>query len=90
MRAEPILASLEYSHACIRRRAPAKGYNDLSGEEPAPDLPLHGRWVFWQQLMSSGGKSLPYSQSTRQIAECETVQEFWQARTSGAVMISVV
>jgi len=48
------------------------------GGDVASSLPLRHRWVVWEQLMASGGKSIQYSESTRQIASCETVEEFWK------------
>mmetsp|Transcript_44591 Transcript_44591/g.126005 ORF Transcript_44591/g.126005 Transcript_44591/m.126005 type:complete len:232 (+) Transcript_44591:54-749(+) len=41
-------------------------------------LRLRNRWVVWEQMMTGGGKTLPYSESTKQVATCETVEEFWQ------------
>lgn len=52
--------------------------NDLGGEVTADDLPLRHRWVVWEQLMAVGDKSIQYSESTRQIAACATVEEFWK------------
>lgn len=47
--------------------------------EVVGNLPLRCRWVVWEQLMASGGKTIQYSESTRQIAACETVDAFWKA-----------
>eukprot|EP00440_Ansanella_granifera_P053919 gb/GFBE01058454.1/.p1 GENE.gb/GFBE01058454.1/~~gb/GFBE01058454.1/.p1 ORF type:complete len:232 (+),score=38.26 gb/GFBE01058454.1/:1-696(+) len=41
-------------------------------------LPLRHKWVVWQQLMAAGAKTVPYGQSTKQIATVETVEEFWR------------
>ncbi|CAE7690684.1 NCBP, partial [Symbiodinium pilosum] len=53
---------------------------DLHEEDQDPAvpevLPLRYTWVVWQQLASSG-KSVPYEQSTKQIASVATVEEFW-------------
>mmetsp|Transcript_37093 Transcript_37093/g.86345 ORF Transcript_37093/g.86345 Transcript_37093/m.86345 type:complete len:232 (-) Transcript_37093:87-782(-) len=51
---------------------------DELGEDVAANLPLRYRWVVWEQLMASGTKSIQYSESTRQIASCETVEDFWK------------
>nr|ABI14280.1 eukaryotic initiation factor 4E [Pfiesteria piscicida] len=55
-------------------------HDDALGlSEPSPsDMRLRSRWIFWEQLASNSGKSLPYSESTKQIASCETVDEFWR------------
>lgn len=50
----------------------------LDGEVVPPGLPLRYRWVVWEQLMAASGKSIQYSESTRQIASCETVEDFWK------------
>ncbi|CAJ1399689.1 unnamed protein product [Effrenium voratum] len=41
------------------------------------ELPLRHTWVVWQQLASSG-KSVPYDQSTKQLAVVQSVEDFWQ------------
>ncbi|CAE7252442.1 NCBP [Symbiodinium natans] len=54
---------------------------DFHDEEQDPDvpevLPLRCTWVVWQQRASSG-KSVPYEQSTKQIASMESVEDFWR------------
>merc|ERR1719265_28308 len=51
-------------------------------EEPLSEvvgsLPLRYRWVVWEQLMASSGKSIQYSESTRQIASFDTAEDFWK------------
>mmetsp|Transcript_12684 Transcript_12684/g.28028 ORF Transcript_12684/g.28028 Transcript_12684/m.28028 type:complete len:231 (-) Transcript_12684:98-790(-) len=42
------------------------------------DLPLRFRWVVWEQLMATTAGKSQYSESTRQIASCETVEGFWK------------
>mmetsp|Transcript_20978 Transcript_20978/g.49148 ORF Transcript_20978/g.49148 Transcript_20978/m.49148 type:complete len:231 (+) Transcript_20978:46-738(+) len=39
-------------------------------------LPLRHTWVVWQQL-ASPGKTVPYEQSTKQIASVSSVEDFW-------------
>lgn len=53
----------------------------LAASEPDPSaVRLRSRWVVWEQLASGSGKNaLPYSESTKQLASCETVDEFWRA-----------
>mmetsp|Transcript_31871 Transcript_31871/g.62745 ORF Transcript_31871/g.62745 Transcript_31871/m.62745 type:complete len:234 (+) Transcript_31871:83-784(+) len=50
----------------------------VPGTELPETLPLRHRWIVWEQLMASGSKAIQYSESTRQIASCETVEEFWR------------
>merc|ERR1711972_108995 len=54
------------------------GFDELEGQSVLGSLPLRDKWVVWEQLMTGSGKTLPYSESTRQIATCETVEEFWK------------
>nr|AMA65229.1 eIF4E-1c [Amphidinium carterae] len=54
------------------------GDSENAGEASGETLPLRHTWVVWQQLMaSSGSKSITYSESTRQLATCDTVESFW-------------
>ncbi|CAK0910576.1 unnamed protein product [Prorocentrum cordatum] len=46
------------------------------GEAASAEHPLRYRWIVWQQLMASG-KAAQYSEATRQVASCGTVEEFW-------------
>ncbi|CAE8610194.1 unnamed protein product [Polarella glacialis] len=48
------------------------------GEEVPSTLRLRHKWVIWKQLMSTGTKAMAYGESTKQIATCETVEEFWR------------
>jgi len=63
---------------------PAEDIADDNEEDPldaevvVAGLPLRYRWVVWEQLMAAGGRNLQYSESTRQIASCESVEDFWK------------
>eukprot|EP00927_Polykrikos_kofoidii_P057476 TRINITY_DN51616_c0_g1_i1.p1 TRINITY_DN51616_c0_g1~~TRINITY_DN51616_c0_g1_i1.p1 ORF type:complete len:247 (-),score=47.81 TRINITY_DN51616_c0_g1_i1:20-700(-) len=54
---------------------------DTEGEpsDSTAQLPLQSTWVIWEQLMGTGGKALQYSESTKQIASCDTVESFWDS-----------
>jgi len=41
------------------------------------DLPLAYTWAVWEQLQSNA-KSAQYSDATKKVAECSTVQSFWE------------
>mmetsp|Transcript_29938 Transcript_29938/g.79776 ORF Transcript_29938/g.79776 Transcript_29938/m.79776 type:complete len:229 (-) Transcript_29938:70-756(-) len=47
-------------------------------DDSATTLPLRYQWIVWEQLMASGSKSIQYSESTRRIASCDNVEDFWQ------------
>ena len=47
-------------------------------DDAATSLALRYRWIVWEQLMASGSKSIQYSESTRRIASCDNVEDFWQ------------
>lgn len=51
---------------------------DAGGGPEAENLPLRYTWVIWQQLVASGGKALPYGESTRAIDSFNTVSAFWK------------
>lgn len=47
-------------------------------EDEEASLKLRAKWIVWQQLVATPGKTISYSDSTRQIACVETVEAFWQ------------
>lgn len=53
-------------------------YDTANDTNSTGSLPLLYRWVVWQQFMSTGAKSSQYSESTQQIASCDTVEDFWR------------
>lgn len=52
------------------------GVDPGGGEAASTEHPLRYRWIVWQQLMASG-KAAQYSEATRQVASCGTVEDFW-------------
>mmetsp|Transcript_30 Transcript_30/g.39 ORF Transcript_30/g.39 Transcript_30/m.39 type:complete len:230 (+) Transcript_30:70-759(+) len=52
--------------------------DDNDQAELPSHLPLRYRWIMWEQIQGSGGKTIQYSESVRQIASCDTVEAFWK------------
>ena len=70
-------------HLSSNERVTARKVIAVEDDEGLPDdaatsLPLRYHWIVWEQLMASGSKSIQYSESTRRIASCDNVEDFWQ------------
>eukprot|EP00933_Yihiella_yeosuensis_P062174 TRINITY_DN65121_c0_g1_i1.p1 TRINITY_DN65121_c0_g1~~TRINITY_DN65121_c0_g1_i1.p1 ORF type:complete len:236 (+),score=32.29 TRINITY_DN65121_c0_g1_i1:78-785(+) len=53
------------------------GSDDEAVQEEESNLPLRDTWVIWTQLAPGGSSGSSYSNHTKQLHSCSTVEEFW-------------